>query len=126
VNYAIIVFVSVLLPMCFLGKILYDFIMEQKAIKKLCKVLFPEGEEQKQEVIAGMRELTSNRFSKEDLLDYYLKIKGLQMLDLHTGGDANVRSFLMQPTKIRLTYRELVKFYELYLNYPQVAGIPMT
>ncbi|MBR6251811.1 MAG: hypothetical protein IKR17_11545 [Bacteroidales bacterium] len=124
-NYSIIVFVSVLLPMGFIGKVLYDFIMEQKAIKRLCVILFPEGEAQKQEVIDGLCELTSNRFSKEDLLDYYLKIKGLQMLDLHTGGDANVRAFLMQPTKIHLTYRELVKFYEIYLNYPQVAGVPM-
>ena len=124
-NYTIIVIISVIFPATFLGRMLYGFIMEQRASRKLCAMLFPDGEEQKKEVLDGMHKLTNNRFSTEDLLDYYLKIKGLQLLDLHTGGDSNVRTYLMQPTKIRLSYRELVKFYELYLNYPQVVGIPM-
>lgn len=91
--------------------------------EKLCETLFPHGDEQRDQVMSEMAEFTQDRFSKNDLLDYYLKIKGLQIIDLHANGDIGIRHYLLQPTQIKLNYYEQVKFYEKYLNYPQATGI---
>lgn len=94
-------------------------------IAKMCKHLFP-GDKMglaKDEVIGDIMKMTSGRFSEEELLDYYLKIKGLQMLDLNSLNDSDIREFLMEPTKVRLHYQELVSFYEKYLNQPQAKGM---
>lgn len=103
-------------------RILYMKYVERKAISKLCRMLFPNGEQQKQDVIDGIMALTNNRFSRGDVLDYYLKIKGLQIIDMHTNSNGGVRRYLLKQTKIRLNYFEQVKFYEAYLNYPQAVG----
>ncbi len=96
--------------------------MESKAVKMLTDQLFPSGELQKELVIDEIMEMTKNRFPREDVLDYYLKIKGLHVLDLHTGVEANIREYLMCPTKIRLNYMELVRFYDKYLSFPEARG----
>ena len=92
--------------------------------ESLCAYLFPGDKTgiQREELIADLHTLTGGRFTNEELLDYYLKIKGLQMVDLNTLNDDDIRKFLMEPTKVRLHYRELVSFYEKYLNQPQVKG----
>ena len=96
---------------------------EMNTMKHLSSLLFPEGEAQRDKTIGSIMDMTGNRFSQEEILDFYLKIKGLQMVDMNTFGDDGVRNFLMQPTKIRLQYRELVEFYEKYLNLPQPKGM---
>ncbi len=95
---------------------------EKKAIGELTDLLFPHGEEQEQSVIDKIMEITKNRFVREDILDYYLKIKGLHVVDLHTGCESNVREFLMQPTRIRLNYMELVRFYDEFFSFPEARG----
>ena len=92
--------------------------------ESLCAYLFPGDKTgiQREELIADLHTLTGGRFTNEELLDYYLKIKGLQMVDLNTLNDDDIRKFLMEPMKVRLHYRELVSFYEKYLNQPQVKG----
>ncbi len=94
-----------------------------KVIATLQSILFPEGDNQKTDTIEDMMQLTSNRFTTDQLLDYYLKIKGLQLLDLNTMKDESICKFLMEPTIIRLRYDELVLFYEKFINYPQVHGL---
>lgn len=106
----------------YLGRNLMLRYSEKKTIERLSAILFPSGEEQKNEVLNEIASITQNRFSREELLDYYLKIKGLQIIDLHAHSDSGIRDFLMKPTKVRLTYFEQVKFYENYLNYPQAVG----
>ena len=54
---------------------------------------------------------------------FYLKIKGLQMIDLNSFNDNDMRKFLMRPTQVRLQYRELVIFYEQFLNQSEAHGI---
>lgn len=92
--------------------------------ESLCAYLFPGDKTGSQidELIADLHILTGGRFTNDEVLDYYLKIKGLQMVDLNTLSDDDVRKFLMEPTKVRLHYRELVSFYEKYLNQPQAKG----
>ena len=55
-------------------------------------------------------------------MDYYLKIKGLQAINLNDPVDFWTRQYLLQPTRIRLNYFEQVKFYETFLNYPEIQG----
>ncbi len=95
---------------------------EKNTLQRLSDILFPLGESQKDETLNDMNEMTQGRFTREDLLDFYLKIKGLHTIDLHSNSDGGIRRFLMRPTKIRLSYFEQVKFYEIYLNYPQAVG----
>lgn len=102
---------------------LYSEHKERKAITEMCDKLFPEGDMQKESTIDDIYALTKGRFNRDDILDYYLKIKGLQILDLHANSDKYICAYLMKPTKIRLNYYEQVLFYERFLNYPQAEGV---
>ncbi len=96
----------------------------QRTIESLCNYLLPGDKlgTQRREIIDDLHSLTGGRFSDEDVLDYYLKIKGLQMVDLNTFNDVGMKEYLMEATKVRFRYRELVSFYEKYLNQPQGKG----
>ncbi len=96
--------------------------MEKKAVIALSRTLFPGGEEQKQDVIRNINAITNNRFTCDDVLDFYLKIKGLQIINMNDPVDFWIRNYLMQPTKVRLNYFEQVKFYEAFLNFPEAVG----
>jgi len=102
---------------------IYTRYREQQAIEKMCNLIFPDGNTQKETTLDDIMSLTKGRFNRDDLLDYYLKIKGLQILDLHTSEDKYISTYLMKPTKIRLNYYEQVLFYERYLNLPQAEGV---
>lgn len=108
--------------LCVTAWFVHKNLSEKKTLQRLSDILFPLGETQKDETLNDMNEMTQGRFAREDLLDYYLKIKGLHIIDLHSHSDSGIRKFLMRPTKIRLSYFEQVKFYEIYLNYPQAVG----
>lgn len=102
--------------------VLYKRWSYKHTIGRLVAILFPSGGDQIDETVRDIDEMTHGRFTREEILDYYLKIKGLQIIDLHSHADNGIRKFLMEPTKVRLTYFEQVKFYEIYLNYPQAVG----
>lgn len=91
---------------------------------RLCLHLFqndPSGLK-RMEVVEDIMNITNHRFSEDDCLDYYLKIKGLQYIDMNFFGDNEILTFLMQPTKVTFEYHELVAFYEKYLNHPTSRG----
>ena len=98
--------------------------MRVKTVERLCAYLLPGDKKgtMRQQLVADLHELTGHRFTDEEVLDYYLIIKGLQMVDLNTLNDPDTRRFLMEPTKIKLHYQEVVSFYEKYLNQPRVKG----
>jgi hypothetical protein len=98
------------------------WVAERKATKDLERRLFPNGEEQKNNVLATMEKITNNRYEAARLLDYFLKIKGLQVINMNDPVDFWTRKYLMTPTKMRLNYFEQVKFYETFLNYPEAIG----
>lgn len=95
---------------------------KQKAVGRLHQLLFPRGVVQQKQVLDEMNRFTRNRFPEKELLDYFMKIKGLQTVNLNDPVDFWTRRFLMQPTRIRLNYFEQVKFYETFLNFPEAKG----
>ncbi|TAJ14857.1 hypothetical protein DMA11_03795 [Marinilabiliaceae bacterium JC017] len=101
-------------------------VAEQKATKELEKRLFPNGEKQRNDVLMTMKVITNNRFSVPLMLDYFFKIKGLQVINLNDPVNFWVKKYLLSPTKMRLNYFEQVKFYETFLNYPEVIGKVMS
>ncbi|MCQ2227575.1 MAG: hypothetical protein MJZ01_06695 [Bacteroidales bacterium] len=118
----IIIILVAIVVLAVVGRLVRRNISEKHTIERLINILFPLGESQMNETLNDIDEMTQKRFKREEILDYYLKIKGLQIIDLHANSDGGIRRFLMKPTKIRLTYFEQVKFYEIYLNYPQAVG----
>ncbi len=118
----IIIILVAIVVLAVVGRLVQRNISEKHTIERLINILFPLGESQMNETLNDIDEMTQKRFKREEILDYYLKIKGLQIIDLHANSDGGIRRFLMKPTKIRLTYFEQVKFYEIYLNYPQAVG----
>jgi hypothetical protein len=109
--------VTVFLSYLAVSKI-FPELVRKKAIKQLENMLFPEGYGQKSEVIRTFRELTNERFSDEDILDYFFKMKGLQTVDINSGTNFWLKRYLFSPTAIKLNYFEQVKFYDTFLNYP--------
>ncbi len=102
----------------FLAKKFFPILVRKKASQKLETILFPEGYWQKSEVLKTFRNFTSERFSDEDILDYFFKIKGLQTIKLNSRTNFWIKKYLFSPTTIKLNYFEQVKFYETFLNFP--------
>lgn len=101
---------------------LYPKWVKKRAQKKLESRLFPQGNQQKSEVLKTFRSFTGERFSDEDILEYFFKIKGLQAVDINTRTNYWVKKYLFSPTSIKLNYFEQVKFYETFLNFPVKTG----
>jgi hypothetical protein len=99
-------------------------IIKRKAHGTLHKVIFPEGEAQKLGVLKTFHGFTKERFSDDQIMDYFMKIKGLQNLSIGSSTNFWVKKYLLSPTKIKLNYFEQVKFYELFMNFPasEVTG----
>ena len=102
-----------------LYKRLFPAIIKQRAQADLYKVIFPKGEEQKQKVLEIFHEFTNHRFNDEQILDYFIKIKGLQNLSVCVKTSFWIRRYLLSPTDIKLNYFEQVRFYEMFINYPK-------
>ncbi len=96
---------------------------ERNAVSTLESLLFSKGDKQKESIISSMMKITNDKYSKEQLLDYFLKIKGLQVVNFCDPVNFWTRKYLMSPTKLKLNYFEQVKFYETFLNYPETSGI---
>ncbi|MGQ1890410.1 hypothetical protein ACT29H_08190 [Thermophagus sp. OGC60D27] len=90
----------------------------KQASKQLEEVLFPKGNRQKDEVLKAFREITEGRFSEEEMLDYFFKIKGLQTIEINSKTNFWLKKYLFSPTTIKLNYFEQVNFYKTFLNLP--------
>ncbi len=97
--------------------------VKKQALKQLETLLFPKGHLQKVEVLKTFRGFTGDRFSDEEILDYFFKIKGLQTVNINTKTNFWVKRYLFSPTAIKLNYFEQVKFYETFLNFPEKTGM---
>ncbi|WP_430810783.1 MULTISPECIES: hypothetical protein [unclassified Carboxylicivirga] len=84
-------------------------------------ILFPNGQEDRDFIMHRLQVITKNKYNDVLLLDYFLKIKGLQVVDVQKPLNFWTRKYLMSPTKLRLNYFEQVKFYEGFLNYPAAS-----
>jgi len=103
----------------FIHKPLIRLIAERKAIPKIENILFKSKEYNKSMVLDIIHELTSYRLSDEMIMDYFYKIKGIQVLN-NKPVDFWIKIYLATPTKIKLNYFEQVKFYETFLNFPKI------
>ncbi len=104
-------------------KIYFPAFIKQKAQGLLVNLLFPEGKVQQDEVLNIFHQLTNHRFSNEHILDYFIKIKGLQTLDLSIKTNFWIKKYLLSPTDVKLNYFEQVRFYETFLNYPKSLNV---
>lgn len=95
---------------------------ERNASKELEKVLFPKGSAEKEATLLSLQKITKEKYSDDLLLDYFLKIKGLQVVNMYDPVNFWTRRFLMSPTKLKLNYFEQVKFYQSFLNYPESSA----
>ncbi|MBK3517940.1 hypothetical protein [Carboxylicivirga marina] len=103
-----------------------SLLAEKNAAKELEKTLFPNGDTEKHAILDSLCQITKDKYSKELLLDYFLKIKGLQVVNMYDPVNFWTRKFLMSPTKLKLNYFEQVKFYESFLNFPEASARIMT
>ncbi len=115
--YAIALGVSVSLTLVIVRKFYPEWV-KKRAIKKLDSFLFPKGYRQKEEVLNTFKAFTGDRFSDDEILDYFFKIKGLQSVEINKKTNFWVKKYLFRPTTIKLNYFEQVKFYETFLNFP--------
>lgn len=95
-------------------------IAEKRALPKIEKVLFAQDERNKEKILQNIHSLTNHRLSDEMAIDYFFKIKGLQVLSINQPLNFWVKAYLTTPTKVKLNYFEQVKFYEAFLNYPSI------
>jgi hypothetical protein len=97
---------------------LFPAIIRKKAQASLDRLIFPQGEAQKQAMMETFHGFTKERFSDDQIMDYFMKIKGLQNLSISSKTEFWIKKYLKSPTKIKLNYFEQVKFYELFMNFP--------
>lgn len=95
-------------------------IAEKRALPKIEKELFAHDGQNKNKVLQDIHRLTNNRLSDEVAIDYFYKIKGLQVLSANQPLNYWIKAYLTTPTKVKLNYFEQVKFYETFLNYPSI------
>ncbi len=109
-----------LLSLIYLYKLILRLIAEKRAIPKMEKILFSNPNETKENVLETIHNVTSKRLSDDMILDYFYKIKGLQVLNINKPINFWLKIYLTSPTKVKLNYFEQVKFYETFLNYPKI------
>jgi len=104
---------------CICFYLLNNFIIPQmakaKTYRELQPRLFSKGE--KRRILAKFHEITANRFSDRDVLDYYIKVKGTQISKYDNDCSFWVKRYLTIPANIKLNYFEQVRFYEVFMGY---------
>ena len=100
-------------------KIAVPKINKKRAYKALDKILFPNGNSQKNKVIDAFRKITQRKFTNEEILDFFIKEKGIQFMSIDPDFSSFLKKYLMIPTLVELNYFEKVKFHETFINYPR-------
>ena len=103
-------------------KIVVPKMNKKRAVKALDEILFPNGNSQKNKVIAAFKKITQRQFSENEMLDFFIKEKGIQLMSINVDFSSSLKKYLMKPTLVELNYFEKVKFHETFINYPQNFG----
>jgi len=114
---SIIIVVCIVVICLLLIKIFYPYFMRKRGKRYLYKKLFYQKEEQKNEVIRKFHEITGNRYTDNQAIDFFMKEKGLQLLSVTPGAPLILKYYLSNTPKALLTYFEKVKFHEAFINY---------
>ncbi len=116
--YVLIAILAVtLVTLAITHKSIMRFIAEKRALPIVEDILFSENNNNKEEILREIQELTNYRLNDDLVMDYFYKIKGLQVVNINQPTNFWVKMYLTSPTKIKLNYFEQVKFYENFLNY---------
>jgi len=120
-TYIILAFAIIIISvLAFFHKQIIWMMAEKRAMPKIEKVLFAHDGQDKEKVLQNIHRLTNHRLSDEMAIDYFYKIKGLQVLSVNQPLGYWVKAYFTTPTKVKLNYFEQVKFYEAFLNYPSI------
>jgi hypothetical protein len=65
-----------------------------KASETLENILFPEGNIQKTKVIDAFNTITNENYSNEEILDFFMKEKGLQLISIDADLPSDVKNIL--------------------------------
>ena len=114
----LLIFIISCLAIFFLvKKWLFPLIMSMMGKNYLYKKLFFQGESQKQDVLEKFHDITENKFTDSQVIDFFMKEKGLQLLSVTPGIPLMVKYYLSNHPKITLSYFEKVKFHEIFIDY---------
>ena len=91
--------------------------MIQRGKVYLDKSFFPLGEVQKKMVIKVFHNITTNKYTDKQAIDYFIKEKGLQFMSINPGTPLKIKYYLARPTLVQLTYFERVEFHKTFINY---------
>ena len=103
----------------FIVKFVLPSINKKRAAKALDEILFPNGEPQKNKVIESFKKITKQQFTNEEIIDYFIKEKGMQLMSITPDFSESLKKYLQLPTLVELNYFEMVKFNETFINYPR-------
>ena len=115
--YGILILSSICVGLYLLNRLVIPMLAKAKAYKELQPMIFSNGEKRK--TISKFHEITNNRFSDDEILDYYMKVKGSQILRHNKNRSFWVKKYLVSPAEIKLNYFEQVRFYEIFMGYPK-------
>lgn len=121
----IILVIGIATSLFFMHKPFIRFVAEKKAIPEIEKILFRKNDLNKSNILDVIHELTSCRLNDELVMDYFYKIKGIQVLN-NQPINFWLKIYLTTPTKVKLNYFEQVKFYETFLNFPKAKNSEKT
>lgn len=100
------------------GKRVFHKLVRRKAITLLEENYFVEEKKRKKEILYKFSEMTNFKYSDDELVDYYLKIKGLQNLNKVESSNFWIKHYLSQKTDIKLSYYEQRSFIKAF-NRPR-------
>ena len=100
-------------------------IKRKKPSQVLEEILFPFGKAQKRKVIEAFKKVTPQKFSDEEIIDFFMKEKGLQMIPTNPDLSQSLVKYIRKDTLIDLNYFERVKFHETFINYPRNFEVPI-
>ena len=113
--YGILALSTICISFYLLNNFVIPKMAKARAYKELQPMLFSKGEKRK--VITKFDEITESRFSDEEVLDFYIKVKGSQISKHNNNCSFWVKRYLAAPANIKLNYYEQVRFYEVFMGY---------
>ena len=97
---------------------IFDLLAEKIGARKVEQLLFMQYPDSKQQIVSLLSDITSNRLSDSDIIDYFIKIKGFQFIDPKIRLGFWERKYLSTKPNVKLSYFEQAKFFEAFINFP--------
>jgi len=129
ITYSIILFFSLLTIFglfFYYNKFIFPKIAISKSFSTLFDMLFPKDTDNKEKTLSVFNVITNNRYTEQQMIDFFIKTKGLQILISRGDKLSNLlKNFFNQPTAIQLDYFEQIKFHKAFINFPKKIELPV-